>query len=518
MLASKPIKVCLVNPPVIAVLEPWYDTPDFPRTALACLAAVVQDIDGVEVEIIDAKFEQLNFDETIRRILDGQFDLVGFTAFTNEIKPAAYLAYKIKEQNPDIQTLIGGVHVTAIPKETMLEFPSFDLAVVGEGETPFRELILHLQETGKIKNQIRGLCYREGDQIILNGHAERILDLDTLPMPAWDLFKPADTYFIQTLRGCPFNCQFCMNPNGQVARKRCVEKVMEEIEYIISRFNPKHISFGDELFSVDMQRTHDLLDAMIEKKIGGKVSWDVQTHVKFVDQEMFYKFKKANVLRVEIGVETGDQEIMKRMGKGISMEKIKEAYQFAKNAGVPIGTFFIIGQPYESSQTIQKTIDFAVEINPELPMFGLMTPYPGTEVARLAAKGEAGYRLKTKNWDNYSKQLGGALEFADLTKRQIEWFQMKAYASVFLKNGRFRDFLKLIWDYRKGVYEVVKKYFIGKHSAQVGSNKPKDYDLVFKNSQLINEEEFIASRENWMKKQKEEIKRARQEKPQLFKL
>jgi radical SAM superfamily enzyme YgiQ (UPF0313 family) len=476
-------------------------------------------MEDVEVVIIDAKFEGLDFKKCLNRILETKADLVGFTAFTNEIKPAAYLAHKLKEADPSIQTLIGGVHVTAIPKETMLEFPSFDLAIVGEGETPLRELITHLQGNGeKTKKEIRGLCYREEDKIILNGHAERILDLDTLPMPAWDLFDPADTYFIQTLRGCPFNCQFCMNPNGQVARKRCVENVISEINYIIDKFQPKHISFGDELFSVDMNRTHVLLDAMIAHKIGEKVSWDVQTHVKFVDQEMFYKFKKANVLRVEIGVETGDQEIMKRMGKGISMEKIKQAYQFAKNADVPIGTFFIIGQPNETTETIQKTIDFAVEINPELPMFGLMTPYPGTEVARLAAKGEGGYQLKTKDWDLYSKQLGGALSFADLTKRQIEWFQIKAYTSVFLKNGRIRDFLMLLWDYRKGAYEVIKKFFTGKHSAQQASNKPKDYEKVFNNSRLIHTKEFILSRENWMKKQKEEIQRTRKEKPILFKL
>lgn len=509
----------MVNPPVLAVLEPWYDTPDFPRTALACLAAFVRDMEGVEVEIIDAKFEGLDFKKCLNRILDAKPQLVGFTAFTNEIKPAAYLAHKLKQADSRIQTLIGGVHVTAIPKETMLEFPSFDIAIVGEGETPLLELIADLQGKGeKSKKEIRGLCYRENDTIVMNGHAERILDLDTLPMPAWDLFNPADTYFIQTLRGCPFNCQFCMNPNGQVARKRCVEKVIEEINYIIDNFRPKHISFGDELFSVDMNRTHALLDAMIEHKIGEKVSWDVQTHVKFVDQEMFYKFKKANVQRVEIGVETGDQEIMKRMGKGISMEKIKQAYQFAKNADVPIGTFFIIGQPFETPETIQKTIDFAVEINPELPMFGLMTPYPGTEVARLAAKGEGGYQLKTKDWDLYSKQLGGALSFADLSKRQIEWFQIKAYTSVFLKNGRIIDFLKLLWNYREGAYEVIKKFFTGKTSTQQASNKPTDYDQVFKDSRLIDEKEFILSRQNWMKKQKEEIQRTRKEKPILFKL
>lgn len=512
-------KICLVNPPVLAVLEPWYDEPDFPRTALAFLAAFIKDIEGVEVKIIDAKFENLSFDETLKSILEFNPNMVGFTAFTNEIKPAGYLAFKVKKENKNITTLIGGVHVTAIPKQTLKEFPNFDMAVVGEGETPLKELCLHYLKRGKENlKEIKGLCFREENDIILTGHAIRILDLDTMPMPAWDMFKPAPTYFIQTLRGCPFNCQFCMNPNGQVARKRSVENVMFELNYIINNFKPKHISFGDELFSVDMKRTHSLLDAMIEQKIGEKVTWDVQTHVKFVDQEMFYKFKKANVERVEIGVETGDVEIMKKMGKGISMSKILDAYNFARNAKVPIGTFFIIGQPNESTESINKTIDLAVKLNPDLPMFGLMTPYPGTEVAKLAAKGEGGYRLKTKDWDNYSKQLGGALEFADLTKRQIEWFQIRAYTTVFLSNGRFKDFFKLIWEYRIGAIQLLKKFLLGKKDLQEKSNKPDDYSDAFINDFKVKNDDFISSRAIWRTQQKEEMQRTRKEMPKLLKL
>lgn len=517
--STSSFKICLVNPPVLSVLEPWYDEPDFPRTALAFLAAFIKDIKQVEVKIIDAKFENLNFEETLNSIIDFEPNLVGFTAFTNEIKPAAYLAYKVKKANKEITTLIGGVHVTAIPKQTLKEFPSFDLAVVGEGETPLKELCLHYLKRGKENlEDIKGLCFRKDNELILTGHATRILDLDTMPMPAWDMFKPAATYFIQTLRGCPFNCQFCMNPNGQVARKRSVENVMLELNYIIDHFKPKHISFGDELFSVDMKRTHSLLEAMIEQGIGEKVTWDVQTHVKFVDQEMFYKFKKANVERVEIGVETGDVEIMKKMGKGISMSKILDAYHFAKNAEVSIGTFFIIGQPNESPQSIMKTIDLAVKLNPDLPMFGLMTPYPGTEVARLAAKGEGGYRLKTKDWDNYSKQLGGALEFADLSKRQIEWLQIRAYTSVFLLNGRFKDFFKLFWEYRTGAIQLLKKFIFGKKDLQAKSNKPKDYAEAFDSEFKVNNDDFISSRSIWRTQQKEEIQRARKEMPNLLKL
>src|SRR5690606_15620109 len=101
--------------------------------------------------------------------------------------------------------------------------------------------------------------YRAGKEVLQTTSRERILDQDSIPFPAWDLLPPSETYFIQSIRGCPFNCLFCMNPGGRVARKRSVENVIEEINWIIRDFKPKRISFGDELFSVDMQRTHRLL-------------------------------------------------------------------------------------------------------------------------------------------------------------------------------------------------------------------------------------------------------------------
>eukprot|EP01038_Epipyxis_sp_PR26KG_P003809 gene3809-5451_t len=133
-------RVCLVNPPVISVLEPWYDTPAFGRTALAYLAGYLRQYEGFSIHIIDAKFERLTFEQVRARLKELNPQLVGFTAFTNEIKPAAYQAALLKMDLPDVVTVVGGPHVTALPKETLGEFTSFDLGVVGEGEVTFYEL------------------------------------------------------------------------------------------------------------------------------------------------------------------------------------------------------------------------------------------------------------------------------------------------------------------------------------------------------------------------------------------
>ena len=287
-------RICLINPPVIGVMEPWYDTPAFGRTGLAYLAGYLRKFTNFSVQIIDAKLERLNFTQVLERVKAFNPQIAGFTAYTNEIKPAAYQAALLKKSMPDIITVIGGVHLTAMPQETMREFAAFDIGVVGEGEITFLELCsaIHFELSGDNNDRadfksIDGLVYRTKGEILLTKPRKRIADQDSIPFPAWDLMPAAETYYVQSERGCPFSCLFCMNPNGKIARKRSIQNVIDELNWIIRDFKPKRISFGDELFSVDMPRASALLDAMIENKIGEQVAWDVQPHVLFVDEAMF---------------------------------------------------------------------------------------------------------------------------------------------------------------------------------------------------------------------------------------
>ena len=457
----KTLKIVLVNPPPFQVLEPEYDTPQFGRQGLAYVAGYLRQFEGYSIEIIDAKFERLKFEETLQRILEKKPDVVGFGAFTCEIKPAAYLARRIKAHNPKIVTVIGGVHVTAIPEQTLREFPSFDIGVHGEGEVTFAELCEALKNE-KGLNSIPGLVYRTEEGIQLNPPRERIADQDSIPFPAWDLLPPAREYFVMSQRGCPFNCLFCMNPNGRLARPRSIANVMEELQIILDRYRPRRIRFGDELFSVNMNRTHELLDAMIAAGMPEKIDWHAQTHVHFVDGPLFKKMKQAGVWMVGMGIETGDADILKQMGKGTSPEMILRAAKAAREAEVPIITYFILGHPNETLESMKKTIELAVKINPAIPAFGIMVPYPGTEVARMAAEGKGGYRLRSTNWDDYDKQIGGALEFGNLSRTQIEKLQMTAYFKVFLWNHRYWDLIKFCWAYRSEGLALLRKILSGR--------------------------------------------------------
>jgi radical SAM superfamily enzyme YgiQ (UPF0313 family) len=503
-------RVVLVNPPPFQVLEPDYDTPAFGRVGLAYLAGYLRRFDGFDVTIVDAKLERLSFDETVRRVLAAQPDVAGLGAFTCEIKPAAYVAQLVKAARPAVTTVLGGVHLTAIPEHTLHEFPQFDIGVRGEGEVTFHELCEALRNglSGDALRGIDGLVLRTPGGIATTIARDRMADQDAIPFPAWDLLPRANEYILMTQRGCPFNCLFCMNPNGRTARPRSVQNFMDELLTILDRYRPADIRFGDELFSVNMDRCHELLDAMIAAGVQHRVKWTAQTHVHFVDYPLLAKMKEAGAWRIGMGIETGDAEMLKKTGKGSTPEMILKAGEAAKQAGLPIETYFILGHPNETLASMTRTIDLAVKLNPETPIFGVMVPFPGTEIGRLAAAGEGGYRLRSTNWDDYDKQLGGALEFAELTRNQIERLQIWAYTKVFLANRRYLDFLRFCWRYRTAGMSLVMKILFRRQdklaktlSARVTSNPPPRLDQI------------VASTKDWQDWQRTDLARLKKLRP-----
>jgi radical SAM superfamily enzyme YgiQ (UPF0313 family) len=507
------MKILLINPPVINILEPWFDEPNFVRTSLAFLAGYLREYSNYKIVCVDAKFERLNFEQTLNRIKSENPDIIGFTAFTNEIKPAVYLASKIKQEIPNAITVLGGAHITALPIQTMKEFSSIDIGIFGEGEETLLELCQAI-EAKKTLTGLKGVVFREDEHIIKNTERSRILDQDSIPMPAWDLMPPSEMYYIQTVRGCPFNCIFCMNHNGKVARKRSLQFVINEMNFLIDR-GAKQISFGDELFSVDMKRTHELLDLMIADKIGERVKWDIQTHVSYVDDELLAKMKKANIYRCEMGVEAGDEEALKRMGKATNEEVILKAFRLARKHNITTGSFLLIGQPNETFATIWKTIKMGIKINPHEPMIGTMVPYPGTEVSKMAANGEGGYKLVSYDWDDYGKQINGSLEFTNLSLRSIKLMQMVGYTLIFLANFRFWDFSKFFWNYRTAAINLFTDTFFGKKQSK--SLKPNDYDNIFDRMKVITHQDMLEAREYWKTVQADEIKNTKIKRPHLLK-
>ena len=226
------MRVLLVNPPPWRITEPYYDRPPYPRTGLAYLAGYLR-FKGIEVGVLDCKFDRLSLEEGLARVREFSPDIVGLGAFTNEIIPAANFVREVKSRHPGIVTVIGSVHVSAIPEDTLREFPQFDYGVVGEGEETLYELLLGIRDRA-VLSRTPGVCFLENGRFVYGGERPRIMDQNALPFPAWDLFRPAAEYILHTERGCPYACHFCMNPNGRIVRSRSPENVLAEIEWLTS--------------------------------------------------------------------------------------------------------------------------------------------------------------------------------------------------------------------------------------------------------------------------------------------
>lgn len=449
------MKVVLINAPAERNLEKW-DAPEHPNIGLAYIAGFLRK-KNIECRVIDSKFEKIDIDEIIRKLKNERFDIVGLTSMTHDVGQAANTAREIKKFFPNINIILGGVHVTALPGETLDRFPEFDLAIIGEGEYTFFEIINALREK-KHLDKIKGVVFRKNGKIKITPQREKIEDLDKLPFPAWDLFPKADYYNIMTARGCPFNCVFCMSPYGRKVRERGVENVIKEIEWVIKTFSPKIYKFNDETFGFNMERANKILDLIIEKGLD-KTKKMASMRANIINLDILKKMKRAGFDYIDLGIESGNPGILKIIKKGITREDALNAVRMIKSVGIKVGVNVILGHPYETKETAKQTIDFAVKLNGDITAIGIMVPYPGTEVAEMAKRGEGGYKILSNDWSDYNKQIGNALELETLSRKELEKMQALGYIKIYLYNLRFLDLFKFFWDYRRAGMLFIKKQF-----------------------------------------------------------
>jgi len=449
------LRILFTTPPMERIIEPIYDRPKFVRPALAHLAGFLREYGNFKIKCIDAKFEQKNTEKLISEISAFKPDIVAISAYTYEMEDVSILVKKIRETSPYILIVLGGSHITAISKQTMEEIPEIDVGVIGEGENVIVEICKTLSDKASFTN-ISGIVFRNKEKEIVINKKDGNVDLDSATLPAWDLLPRAEEYFVQTQRGCPFNCNFCLNPGGNIIRMRSADSVIKEISFLIKNFKPERISFGDESFAANKKFVHELLDKMIALSVGDKVSWDIQTHVKFIDDRLLSKMKRAKVKKVDVGVESGDKEILEKMGKMITKEDVVKVFTLFKKYKIKSGAFFIIGHPNETKKTIWETIKFAAEINPTEPIFAIAVPFPGTKIAEYALRGEMGYKNLSLKWSTYRKQINSAVELGGISKKKLKLYLVVGNIYVFIYNLRFFDLIKFAFNYRKSVLSFLK--------------------------------------------------------------
>ncbi|OGS22912.1 MAG: hypothetical protein A2252_07485 [Elusimicrobia bacterium RIFOXYA2_FULL_39_19] len=450
------MKVALVYPPLINRTDS-YDFYKTPLLSMGYLSGFLKS-KGIEVTVFDYRSDNLDISGTVSKIKEFNPDLIGLTAKTNEITDASGFADMLKKELPSVPIVVGGPHTTAMTKETMESFQSFDFSVFGEGEITLYELCEKIQNDEHNYENIQGLAFRKNGSIIINQPRPFNEAIDLLPFPEWGLWqKKHDNYCVMGSRGCPFQCIFCMRVLGKKVRFRSPENIVGEIEYLINKFDVKSIDFEDETLNIRKDFVNKFCQLIIDKQIEKKIYWTSNLRADLTDIETLKIMKRAGCSKVAIGIESGNAEMLKTIGKGIKKEQIENVVKMAKKVGLKTTGLFILGHPNETIKTIKDTINYAAKLNTSQVAFGIMVPYPGTKIYEMAKKNEGGYRLISNDWKNYDKYMGNSVEFVNISRKKIEYYQFYAYLKFYVWNFKIIEMIKFVLLHRKSAVELIKR-------------------------------------------------------------
>jgi len=396
------MKITLVSPPSLNSVYgriQKYIPPTAPSLGLLYIAAVLEK-NNIPVNILDGYANNYSIEECIVELKRHKPDLIGITTITPMFGTVVQLAREIKKHLAGAIVVAGGPHVTAIPEATLKNFECFDIIVVGEGEYTFLDVA-----QGKTLEDIKGIVYRKNGSIHTNPPRNMIENLDELPFPARHLIdlskyshalfecygKPMTTTI--TSRGCPYQCTFCASQLtfGRKVRYRSPENVMEEVDLLINKYGIKSIELRDDTFTGNPYHATKLAKEMKKRRI----PWVANANVNNITDNLTKELKEGGCVLLMVGVESGDDDILKELKKGITVKKITTAFEIMHKYSMETLAFFIFGSPSETKETARKTINLAKRINPTFVEFFILNPFPGSEAYHLAV--EKGL-IKDINW------------------------------------------------------------------------------------------------------------------------
>ena len=345
-------------------------------------------------------------------------DFVGITMMTANYKADKIIAGIVRSINRDIKVVIGGAHPTLDPAGTIAE-AEFDYLIRGEGEFALLELV----ENRNIES-IKGLSYKKNGRVMHNEDRPFLKDLDLLPYPSRNSFlndtRYLDVGHIITGRGCPFSCAYCGSPAlwHRTARFRSVANVMGELEFLKKNYQSTLIHFADDTFTLKKDRAKEICQQIIDRKLN--IGWLCDTRADCLDKELINLMKKAGCIRIKIGVESGSNRVLKAIHKGETKEKIRQAVDWIKEAGLPLTVYFMTGFPTETNEDLKETIEFARELEADYYSLSVLAPYYGTQLWKDLEK--AGRTIDKEHWEYFYHQSQEMLVNGNLDPMLISQF------------------------------------------------------------------------------------------------
>lgn len=424
--------------------------PPLPPADLMYLAAVAEKA-GFEAKICDYS-QGGNYEADLK---DFQPDYLVVNIATPTLEHDLDAVKKAKEICPNIITVAKGAAFLTLAEKIVGEHNELDFGILGEAEDTLKDIL-----ENKSKNDIPGIYYKENGEVKFTGKRPFIEDLDSLPFPARHLvdnniYRRPDNNKVQATikvsRGCPFHCFFCLATpvSGAKVRRRSPENIVAEIRECVEKYNIKNFLFWSDIFNIDKDWTMKLCQAIIDS--GLKITWSANTRADTADLEMAEMMYKSGCRLVSIGVESGSQYMLEKMGKKITLNDVRRTVKVFKKAKIRIYNYFVIGLPWETEETVEETIKFAIELNSDFISFYTATPLPGSRFYDYASE----HNLFDKETSFENAYYYPAVNTHNLTRERVFELHKSAIKRFYLRPLYIAKMLLRIRS-----FEEIKNYFI----------------------------------------------------------
>lgn len=445
---------------------------------------------GYAVSFFDPNVQDTSAKDIVEFVRRENPVLVGISFMTPQFYVAKEFTDAIKQKISKVSIVLGGAHPSVMPNETLEEIPSADYVVFGEGEETTLELLDLLTKRNCSPADIPGLVWRHNDKVVINKPREPLGDLDTLAYPDRDLIDQSlyhhqsflsyskRTQTIHTSRGCPGRCVYCASGHKLRARvrMRSIENMMGEIDLLKERYNMDYLLIKDDNFTLNKKRTKEFCKVLKKRHPG--LRWHCMCRVDTVDYDTLAMMKDVGLNDIFLGIESGNDEILKKAGKHVTTAMARKAVESAYKLGIKTYGAFILGLPGDNRETIQQTIDFACSLPLTMAGFSILIPYPGTKVFDDYYLYKAGDKLNYRTFIastgvHYVKEYTG---LEGISVEDLPSYISKAQRSFYLRPRQILRMLKgcppaMLLGYAKGFAALATKAFYIMKNKAVGKNK-----------------------------------------------
>ena len=372
-------KLCLISLPSPFAKEPAMDI----SLGLAYISSYLKKHGHSDIKLVDFNLHTFDYHNSSNylSLIPTDSDVYGIQCLTPQFYWLVKVTEHIKKINPDALVISGGSHSTSRAEECV-ERARVDIAVINEGE----ETMLEIME-GKDMSQIKGICFRDrGNNVVRTSSRPFIEDLDALPFPdreLADLLSYKRTIFghravhMVTLRGCPYSCSFCDRVSvGRMTRWRSSENVLSEVDDIITRYEIRYFVPYDDCFTLRKDRAIKIAEGFRERGI----RWRCWSRVDSLSRELLEIFKKCGLTSITLGIESGDDRMLKVYNKGVTAKQNEDALILCKEVGVAVRASIVFGGPYETKESVENTIALIKRTQPDEWNISTFIPIPGSDI------------------------------------------------------------------------------------------------------------------------------------------